>query len=194
MSKRNIYLTIINALIFITTIVILKNTIVEFLLLLVLVQVSIADNKPIKILLLLFGIINFLFGKTIILMTIILLLLYLIYLFNYYSKEDILNNYIYLFKKNPHPIFIKIIYFPSSFKANYLSFKKYHLSLKELLKITRVDLNNLVFTFTKRGFYNKNKLVKTNKVLISDFKVLLFYVTLLIITIILWRNAYALFA
>lgn len=206
MYKRNLYIEVINCTIFIVVNIILKNSIIEFILLYILLKTLKLKKRIPSIILLLLGLINILFSNLTIYINILNVILYLYILISKYNKKDILNIYIYLFGTNPQKLWIKSLYFKDYYKRNYEQIKyitkelgyenkfilNYYNIKKSYLK-TKNDLEELIILFEKRQFFNKYKTIDIIDIDKNDIKTLLSYLLLLILTIIFWRSKYALF-
>lgn len=206
MYKRNPYIEVINCTIFIVVNIILKNSIIEFILLYILLKTLKLKKRIPSIILLLLGLINILFSNLTIYINILNVILYLYILISKYNKKDILNIYIYLFGTNPQKLWIKSLYFKDYYKRNYEQIKyitkelgyenkfilNYYNIKKSYLK-TKNDLEELIILFEKRQFFNKYKTIDIIDIDKNDIKTLLSYLLLLILTIIFWRSKYALF-
>lgn len=206
MYKRNPYIEVINCTIFIVVNIILKNSIIEFILLYILLKTLKLKKRILSIILLLLGLINILFSNLTIYINLLNVILYLYILISKYNKKDILNIYIYLFGTNPQKLWIKSLYFKDYYKRNYEQIKyitkelgyenkfilNYYNIKKSYLK-TKNDLEELIILFEKRQFFNKYKTIDIIDIDKNDIKTLLSYLLLLILTIIFWRSKYALF-
>lgn len=206
MYKRNSLVVAINFLLFLLTTIILKNSIIQLLLLIILFCLTKYQYKLLKKAFITLAFINIFCGKLIFLISIILLIVYVQLLLKTYCKKDIINNYINILSKNKQKSFIKFLYFKEYFtnnykKINYLSkelgynknINLYFYNIVTSYQITMKKLNELLFLYEKRFFFNKNKTNNEIEIDKNDINSVLIYCIILICTIIFWRSKYAIF-
>lgn len=204
MFKRNPYLLIFN---FIMYSIAICNFNIYIKLGIFLIMFSIKMLKEDKvslfsIFILLILIINFLYQKLFIFSNLLMIIYYILLMFNYLSKKDIHSMYSYMFKsknKRRDLAFIKFISFNKVFKRslsvnnsvftkmNYSKNISYYFYLIKLsYKDTKEKLNNEVKLYQDRSFFNNNK----NRVIIRidyiDILVSILYFIIMIISV-RWR-------
>ncbi len=203
MYKRNPYIELLNILIFTISMILLKSSIIQIMIIL---YFLISKKNKYNILLLILGIINLLFGKITILINILLIYEYISDIINKYSERNLIDFYIYIRKKNPQKLWIKVIFFEKYFVENYkkLIYVSKELGYRSKIKLLAFKVkysylqseNNIDKLYTlldKRHFNNNNKNVNILKVDKNDIGNIVKLTLVLIIIIVFGGTRYAIF-
>ena len=203
MYKRNPYIELLNILIFTISMILLKSSIIQIMIIL---YFLISKKNKYNIFLLILGIINLLFGKITILINILLIYEYISDIINKYSERNLIDFYIYIRKKNPQKLWIKVIFFEKYFVENYkkLIYVSKELGYRSKIKLLAFKVkysylqseNNIDKLYTlldKRHFNNNNKNVNILKVDKNDIGNIVKLTLVLIIIIVFGGTRYAIF-